>query len=181
VNFPRLRLGIGLAILIGIATAAAGLAQSTPPGAAPNAASPQASPSGGPTRGKRAPNTGSTPTPAPSDTPEPPQFTTLDGIWEVEIQPVGQKLATYTHMNITTTGATLGGYYQPGKNKNQKYPLTGTFDGRLISLSVTLPDGSTTTLSGYVESFGDMVGLIRKNDKDPGQAFTAEHRKKQKT
>jgi hypothetical protein len=180
VNFPRLRLGIGLAVLIGIATAAAGLAQTTPPGGGPSAASPQASPTGGPTRGKRAPSTGSSPSPAPSDTPEPPQFSTLDGIWEIEIQPVGKKLATYTHLNITTTGANLGGYYQPGKNKNVKYPLTGTFDGRLVSLTVTMPDGTTTTLTGYVESFGDMVGMIRTGDKDPGTAFTGEHRKKQK-
>lgn len=177
-NFPRLRLGIGLAVLLGVATAAAGLAQST---SQPNAAAPVASPqaSGGPTRGKRAAPGGFTPSPEPSETPEPPQFTTLDGIWEIEIQPIGKKLATYTHMNITSTGANLSGYYQVGKNK-PKWPLTGTFDGRLISLTVTQPDGTTSTLSGYVESFGDMVGLLRTGDKDPGTAFTAEHRKKLK-
>lgn len=182
-NFSRLRLGIGLAVLLGVATAAAGLAQSS---AQPNSANPQASPlaspqaSGGPTRGKRAPAPGGfTPSPEPSETPEPPQFTTLDGIWEIEIQPIGKKLATYTHMNITTTGANLSGYYEVGKNK-ARWPLTGTFDGRLISVTITRPDGTTTSLSGYVESFGDMVGLLRTGDKDPGTAFTAEHRKKLK-
>ncbi len=178
-NVPRLRLGIGLAVLLGVATAAAGLAQSN---SQPNAASPQASPtaSSGPTRGKRAPAPGGfTPSPEPSETPEPPQFTTLDGIWEIEIQPIGKKLATYTHMNITTTGANVSGYYEVGKNK-EKYPLTGTFDGRLIQLTFTKPDGTTTTMSGYVESFGDMVGLMRSSDKDPGTAFTGEHRKKLK-
>jgi hypothetical protein len=205
VNFSRFRLGIGLAVLLGLATATAGLAQNAPgtlgspspavtlapTPAATLAPSPTVTlvpvasptPSSGPRRGRRAPRpaaSGASPSPAPSDTPEPPQFTTLDGIWEVELQPLGMKLATYTHMNITTSGANISGYYQVAK-KNIRYPMTGTFDGRLISMTVSMPDGTSATFSGYVESFGDMVGLYRANDKDPGTAFTAEHRKKLKS
>jgi hypothetical protein len=58
--------------------------------------------------------------------------------------------------------------------------MTGTFDGRLISMSVPMPDGSTTSFSGYVENFADMVGIFKVSDKDNGTAFTAQHRKKQK-
>jgi len=206
VNFSRFRLGIGLAVLLGLATATAGLAQnapgtlgtpspivtSAPTPAATLAPSPTVTlvpaasptPSSGPRRGRRAPRpagSGSpSAAPSPSETPEPPQFTTLDGIWEVELQPLGMKLATYTHLNITTTGANISGYYQAAK-KNNKYPMTGTFDGRLISMTVSMPNGTSATFSGYVESFGDMVGLYRANDKDPGIAFTAEHRKKLKS
>ena len=193
-NFSRLRLGIGFVLVLGIATATAGLAQfglnpdaplapSTP---APNItatpeASPLPTPSGRPRRGHRAPSPKSSgsPGPAASDTPEPPQFTTLDGIWEIELQPLGKRLATYTHLGITTTGATVTGYWEHGPKKTRS-PLTGTFDGRLISLSATLPNGSTATFNGYVEGFSDMVGLFRSTDKDPGTAFTAEHRKKLK-
>jgi hypothetical protein len=222
VNFSRLRLGIGFVVVLGIATATAGLAQlgsnpgapvplatappnvTAPPTAAPTAAVPAAAPtaavpaaapttaapaetsspapSGRPRRGHRAPSPASSgsPGPTPSDTPEPPQFTTLDGIWEVEMQPIGKRLATYTHLDITATGANITGYWEHDAKAKKKLrvPLTGTFDGRLIALSATLQDGSTATFSGYVEGFSDMVGLFRTNDKDPGTAFTAEHRKK---
>jgi hypothetical protein len=58
--------------------------------------------------------------------------------------------------------------------------MVGTFDGRLISMTVTLADGSTATFSGYVEDFDNMVGMYRLNGKDPGTAFTGEHRKRQR-
>jgi hypothetical protein len=188
VNFSRLRLGIVLAAAFGIATAAAGLAQPGPSRPAPlmvaqaDSANPLATPSAGPRRGRRAPNPNASgsPSPAPSDTPEPPQFTTLDGIWEIELQPVGKRLATYWHLSVNTTGANIIGYFQTGRKKD-KYPMTGTFDGRLISMTVTMPDGTTPTFTGYVESFGDMVGLYRTSDKDSGTAFTGQHRKKLKT
>ena len=190
-NFSRLHLGIGLAIVFGLATATAGFAQYTPgqplttATPAPNATAaptpvPLASPTGGPTRGhRRGPSPGSSPSAEPSDTPEPPQFTTLDGIWEVELQPLGQRLAKYSHFGITATGANVSGYWEHDPKKMHS-PLTGTFDGRLISLSVPMPDGTTASFSGYVESFGDMVGILKLNDTDPGTAFTAQHRKKQK-
>jgi hypothetical protein len=201
VNFSRLPLGIGLTVVLAIATATAGLAQfganpevPLPPAtpapvvtatpavtAAPvETASPGPTPSGGPRRGQRAPGPAASgsPSAAPSETPEPPQFTTLDGVWEIELQPQGHRLATYTHIYITATGADLTGYWLD--TKKNKLPLTGTFDGRLISMTATMPDGTTATFSGYVESFGDMVGLMRTSDKDPGTAFTGEHRKKLK-
>jgi hypothetical protein len=201
VNFSRLRLGIGFAVVLGIATATAGLAQYNanpdapivPPTAtpvpnitsAPSTAAPSAEPTGRPKRGRRAPGPASSgsPNPAASETPEPPQFTTLDGVWEVEMQPIGKRLATYTHLGVTSTGAAVNGYWETGPKKvKSRLPMTGTFDGRLISLSITLPNGSTATFSGYVEGFADMVGIYRSSDKDAnGTAFTAEHRKKLKS
>jgi len=186
VNFPRLRLGLGFALVFVVATATAGFAQS---GLTPNDEIPQPlpataapTPSAGPHRGHRAPGpaASSSASAEPSDTPEPPQFTTLDGVWEVEMQPLGRKLALYSHLSIATTGSTISGYYEhlPGKTRSA---MTGTFDGRLISMNITMPDGTTTQFSGYVENFGDMVGLYRTGDKDPGTAFTAQHRKKQKS
>jgi hypothetical protein len=192
VNFPRLHLGIGLAIVLAAASATAGFAQTTG-GLGPNpeipqplpataAAAPSASASAGPRRGKRAPGpaaSGSPAPPQPSDTPEPPQFSTLDGVWEVEMQPLGRRLAVYSHLSIAVTGTTISGYYEhtPGKTRSK---MTGTFDGRLISMDIAMPDGTTLTLSGYVEGFADMVGLSHAGDKDPGTAFTAQHRKKLK-
>jgi hypothetical protein len=204
VNFSRLRLGIGLAVILGIATATAGLAQNAPDAQAPSPAAtaapvttaapvvtpapvltpaPSPSPTGGPRRGRRAATPGGgvpSPNASPSDTPEPPQFTTLDGIWEVEAQPIGKRLATYTHLSINTTGADINGYYQTTGKKGIKYPMTGTFDGRLISMSVSMPNGQSMTFNGYVETFADMVGLYKTSDSDPGTAFTAQHRKKMK-
>ncbi len=193
-NFSRLRLGIGFAVVLGIATATAGFAQYSsnpdapivPPTAtpAPNITAaptpiPTATPSGRPRRGRRAPGPAASGSPGPnaSDTPEPPQFNTLDGVWEVEMQPLGKRLANYSHLGVSSTGSAVTGYWENGSKKN-RLPMTGTFDGRLISLSIPLPNGNTATFSGYVENFADMVGLFRTSDKDPGTAFTAEHRKK---
>jgi hypothetical protein len=213
VNFSRLRLGIGFAVMLSVASATVGLAQTgsaplppppvptangaatlapvpppTPgaPTAAPSLApvpTPEPTTSSRPRRGRRAP--GPTPSPgssasaSPSDTPEPPQFTTLDGVWEVEMQPMGQRLALYTHIEITTTGADIKGYWEHDPHKTRS-PMTGTFDGRLISMTITLPDGTKPTFNGYVESFGDMVGIYHATDTDAGTAFTAQHRKKLK-
>ncbi len=96
------------------------------------------------------------------------------------MQPIGKRLATYTHLSINTTGADITGYYQAGGKNAPKYPMTGTFDGRLITMSVNMPNGKTMTFNGYVETFADMVGLYKTGDADPGTAFTAQHRKKMK-
>ena len=144
-------------------------------------AAPAATPSAGPKRGHRAPapEASSSASAAPSDTPEPPQFTTLDGVWEVELQPLGKHLAIYSHIQITTTGAALAGYWEHDPHKTRS-PMTGTFDGRLISMTIEMPDGTKPTFSGYVEAFGDMVGIYHATDTDAGTAFTAQHRKKLK-
>jgi hypothetical protein len=194
VNFSRLRLSVGFALVLGIATATAGLAQfgsnpeAPPPPATPvpteapvDTSTPAPASSSRPRRGKRAPGPAASGSPAPgaSDTPEPPQFTTLDGIWEIEMQPLGKRLANYSHLSVTATGANLTGYWEHDPKKTRS-PLKGTFDGRLISLQIDMPDGSTSSFTGYVEGFADMVGIFRTKDVDPGTAFTAEHRKKLK-
>lgn len=118
------------------------------------------------------------PSPSPSETPPPPQFSTLDGVWEVEVQPLNSTTTVYSHFFLTQKGEELSGTWQ--RSNKQKLPFTGTFDGRLFS--ITAKDGATTyTLSGYAENFSDMVGLMRSSDpKDQGTPFTAEHRKKER-
>ncbi len=161
----------------------------TPPTAAPLAApsaivpaalptnAPAASPSPGPRRGHKHAST-ATPSPEPSDTPPPPQFKTLDGIWEVELQPIGKRLAKYQHFSIVQSGSALSGYWEHDPHLTRT-PITGTYDGHLIQISAPM-QGGTVTFTGYVEDMGDMVGMQHLTDGDAGIAFTAEHRKKEK-
>ncbi len=186
-NFTRISVGVLVAALLAVAAAAAGFAQVGPvptppaPNGAAGAPTPQPTPNSLPRRGRRGPRPASSGAPgaSPSDTPVPPQFTTLDGTWEIEVQPPLQRLADYSFMTIKTDGANLTGSWLHGA-KRTRSPMIGTFDGRLISMTVTLPDGRAASFAGYVESLDDMVGMYRANDKDPGTAFTGEHRKKEK-
>jgi hypothetical protein len=145
------------------------------------APAPSASPSAAPAgpagrRGRRS----DTPQPnaSPSDTPEPPQFQTMDGVWEVVLQPMTVFRPIYSHFYIIQKGDQISGTWV--RENNQKVPIGGTFDGRLFTLTGT--DGKTTwTMKGYAENFGDMVGLLTTADpKDKGTPFTAAHRKKEK-
>ncbi len=60
--------------------------------------------------------------------------------------------------------------------KDKPYPLSGSYDGRLIKLAVR--QGPTTVaFNGYVEGASDMVGETDYQDKSGNQTpFTAEHR-----
>lgn len=145
--------------------------------------SPSEEPSAGPSssaegRGRRGRRGGAaSPGPSPSETPEPPQFSTLDGVWEVALQPLTGARAVYSHLFITQNGNTLTGTWR--RDAKTTLPFTGTFDGRLFKLTVT--DGTTTELlSGYEENNSDMVGLFTDgNALHPGTPFTAAHRKKE--
>jgi len=148
---------------------------------APAAAGPAITPAptGSPAPAGRRGRRSNTPVPAasPTDTPEPPQFSTMDGVWEVQLQPLtGNGRAVYSHFYITQKGDQLSGTWQ--RENNQKIPFSGTFDGRLFKLNST--DGRTAwTFAGYAENFADMVGLLQTADpKDRGTPFTASHRKK---
>jgi hypothetical protein len=144
-------------------------------------ASPTAEPSASPSpegrrrsrRGEGAP----TPEASPTDTPEPPQFSTLDGVWEVAMQPLSGARTIYSHLYVTQAGNTLTGTWRRGK---VSLPFTGTFDGRLFKLTVA--NGETTELlSGYEENYMDMVGLYSDGDtKHAGTPFTAGHRKRER-
>jgi hypothetical protein len=138
---------------------------------------PSASPS--PSGGRRGRRSAASPEPAgsPSETPEPPQFSTLDGVWEVALQPLNGGRAQYSHLYVTQTGNTLTGTWR--RTAKVSLPFTGTFDGRLFKLSVT--DGTTTeVLGGYEENYSDIVGLYSDGDpKHQGVPFTAAHRKAQ--
>jgi hypothetical protein len=145
---------------------------------APSSA-PAASPSAGP-RGRGRGRGAATPEPGASETPAPPQFSTMDGVWEVQLQPLGGNgRAVYSHMYITQKGDQITGSWVRRDSK-ERIPLTGSFDGRLFKYSATDSKKNTYTMSGYAENFSDMVGLMMNgNDpKDKGTPFTATHRKK---
>jgi hypothetical protein len=145
--------------------------------------SPSTAPSQSPTpegrgrRGRGGP-TKPSPEPSPSDTPEPPQFSTLDGVWEVAMQPLNGARTIYSHLYVTQTGNTLSGTWR--RTGKETLPFTGTFDGRLFKITVT--DGAATELlSGYEENYMDIVGLYTDGDpKHQGTPFTAAHRKRDK-
>jgi outer membrane protein assembly factor BamB len=127
--------------------------------------------------GRRGRRSNPEPAASPSDTPEPPQFATMDGVWEVQLQPLtGTGRAIYSHFRLAQKGDQITGTWT--RENNQNVPFTGTFDGRLFKLSAA--DGkSTWTFSGYAENNSDMVGLLQTADpKDKGTPFTASHRKK---
>ena len=137
--------------------------------------------SGSPAAGRRG-RRNSSPEPAasPSDTPEPPQFSTMDGVWEVQLQPLnGSYKVTYSHLLVTQKGDDLSGTWL--RANNDKVPFTGTFDGRLFKLTATDVKKNTWTMAGYAENFSDMVGLlIGATPGDKGTPFTASHRKKER-
>jgi hypothetical protein len=150
-----------------------------PPVATPaSLASPAASASPGPAgrRGRRAP--APSPEASPSESPAPPQFSTMEGVWEVQLQPMtGSGRTVYSHLYVAQKADSLTGTWV--RNNNEKVPFTGTFDGRLFKLTATDAKKNVVTLSGYAENFSDMVGLLITADpKDKGTPFTASHRKK---
>jgi hypothetical protein len=167
-----------------------GLAPPSSPGMTPTpAAAPvevptaEASASASPSpegRGRRGRHGGAEPSPgaSPSDTPEPPQFSTLDGVWEVALQPLTGARTKYSHLYITQSGNTLTGTWR--RDAKTALPFTGTFDGRLFKITVTNGD-ATELLSGYEENYMDMVGLYTDGDpKHPGTPFTAGHRQRER-
>ncbi|HYZ17237.1 MAG TPA: hypothetical protein VE591_12580, partial [Candidatus Acidoferrum sp.] len=173
--------------------------------------SPSAAPAGRRGRHGGAPAAGANPAASPSETPEPPQFQTMDGVWEVQLQPMDRSTNTiYSHLYVKqSTDGSLTGYWI--RNDKSRMNFTGTFDGRLFKLALTPagPDpaatpekgkptkgkaestatpppwnmpGMTYTMSGYAENFGDMVGMLSSSDpKDKGTPFTASHRKKERS
>jgi hypothetical protein len=147
-----------------------------PPSIAPAAAA-SASPAPSGRRGRRA---APSPEPSSSETPEPPQFSTMDGVWEVQLQPLnGSGRTVYSHFYLTQKTDALSGTW--ARANNDKLQLAGTFDGRLFKLTATDAKKTTYTLSGYAENFSDMVGLLTTADpKDKGTPFTASHRKKER-
>lgn len=150
------------------------------PSASP-AASAAPAPAGG-RRGRRSSGGGASPAPgaSPSETPEPPQFQTMDGVWEVQVQPLnGSGKTFYSHLYVTQKADQLTGTWV--REPKDTLTFTGTFDGRLFKLALKDVKGTAWTMSGYAENFGDMVGLLSSSDpKDKGMPFTAAHRKKEK-
>ncbi len=187
-NLRQLAL-VGLAALALGGTAVAQVATPPPPpvpgGTVPPGPGvtipPAPSPSPTPATGRRG-RRSATPQPeaSPSDTPEPPQFQTMDGVWEVQLQPLTSYRTQYSHLYIKQQNDQLSGTWVRD-NPKQTLPFTGTFDGRLFKLSLSDGKGQTWTMSGYAENFGDMVGLLLSADpKDKGTPFTASHRKKER-
>jgi len=162
-----------------VASAVFGDSSSPPPQtSAPAPAPATATPAPRSRRARPAATATPQPSGSPGETPPPPQFTTLDGVWEVELQ--SRDKTHYTHFVLQQSGqagADVSGFWDLGGKPDKKIPITGTFDGRLFKLTATNA-GTQFTFSGYVENYSDMVGL--QNDGKLETAFTAEHRKKLK-
>jgi hypothetical protein len=144
-------------------------------------ASPSPSPAPAGRRGRR-PAASPSPEASASESPEPPQFSTMDGVWEVQVQPLNGARTIYSHLYVTQKGDALSGTWI--RSDKDRVPFTGTFDGRLFKLTATAADAAKTTwtLSGYAENFSDMVGLlvVTADKNDRGTPFTASHRKKER-
>ncbi len=158
--------------------ATAGTTTGTPtPATTPAGALPSTQPTLQPTpTGKGGKKAKPSPEPSPSDTPEPPQFASLDGVWEVQLQPLDGTRTVYQHLTVKQDGANLRGTWD--RSSQDKVPYTGTFDGRIFKLTVATKP-KETIFTGYAENFGDMVGLINDGGQ-VGTPFTASHRKKEK-
>src|SRR5581483_11815293 len=116
--------------------------------------------------------------PSGSPTPAPPQFTTLDGTWEVELQSHAKTL--YSHWSLRQSGSAgsdINGVWDRGGKPPKKAVLNGTFDGRLFKFTAT-EGGTDYTFTGYVENYTDIVGMM--NDGKTDVPFTAQHRKKER-
>jgi hypothetical protein len=171
--------GLVAIAVLALASSAVSIAQTAPAPTPVPTAGPTAAPTAAPgRRGKRADTSTPAPNSSPTDVPEPPQFATMDGVWEVQLQPANADRAVYSHLFVTQKGDALTGTWKRDEKSNLEF--TGTFDGRLFSLKIT-EGAKTYTMSGYAENFGDMVGLLSDGDpKHDGTPFTASHRKKEK-
>lgn len=175
--------GVFTLLLLSLHVASATYPSDLPPTPIPRAtAQPSASSdTTPPPRGRRAtpvPTATGSPNPNATETPAPPQYTTLDGTWEVELQMRAK--TSYSHWSLHqsgSAGADVSGVWDRGGKPPKKVTLTGTFDGRLFKFTAT--DGGTEyTFTGYVENYSDIVGLM--NDGKGDMPFTAQHRKKEK-
>jgi hypothetical protein len=149
-------------------------ARTAAPSAAPTAST---SPAPAGRRGRRS----ATPDPGPSASasPEPLQFSSMDGVWEVQLQPLTTGKTVYSHLVMVQKGDTLTGTWV--RKGNDRLNFTGTFDGRLFKLTAKDAKDAAWTFSGYAENFSDMVGLLISADpKDKGTPFTASHRKRER-
>jgi hypothetical protein len=157
---------------------------SPPPPPAPPAESPSPSASGtpgdaflkGPGQTEKTAKTArkspkATANPEATATPTSPAYASLDGTWEVQVQYTNRTDYSYIALKQGDNGALTGQWKIDGK----MYPLDGTYDGRLIHMVAKGPGGEVT-LSGYVETASDMVGLVDYGSGKTQVAFTAEHR-----
>jgi penicillin-binding protein-related factor A (putative recombinase) len=109
----------------------------------------------------------------PAPGPTSPAFATLDGNWEVQVQYIDH--TDYSRFTLKQSGQTISGAWIVEK---ETFPLEGTYDGRLFKFTVKQPN-ATLSMSGFVETATDMVGIIDRGKGDT-TAFTATHRTPQK-
>ncbi len=119
------------------------------------------------------------PTRRRSSTPAPPKDVDanrvgISGVWEVALQQSDG--VVYTHFKLSQAGNILTGTYLDDKNK--RYPVSGSIDGKDVRLVVSLPDGSDLVFKGTQDANTDMVGTLDSAKNTIG--FTAAYRAKYK-
>jgi len=111
-------------------------------------------------------------TPAPPK--DEPNRVGLSGVWEVALQqPSG---VAYAHFKLTQSGSILTGTYMD--DKNRRFPVSGSLDGKDVRLVVSLPNGSDLIFKGTEDANTDMVGTLDISSNVIG--FTAAYRPKYK-
>ncbi len=100
----------------------------------------------------------------------------IDGVWEVAIQQPDKTV--YTHFKLkqlaNASTATLTGVYMD--NNGKIFPASGKVEGKNVTLTVTLKDGTALVFDGTLDGTTDMIGMLTMGDNRI--AFTAGYRPK---
>ena len=100
-------------------------------------------------------------------TPAPITYNTIDGIWEVQLQPGSQTI--YSHFNLLTSAAGVSGSWN---RNNVLTPLSGNQTGDRFGFSGTDAKGQFV-MTGYIENSATMIGEVTRGQQMT--AFTATH------
>ena len=187
-NFRRLGLGLVFAATLAHSLATAGLAHTARPGVAPPPALPESpvartAPAAAPARrrGHRPRQGRRRRRNRLAESPEPPQFDTLDGTWEIEVQPLvaalGQLFAHEHHRDRRLDADRL---LDHGVGKR----YVACTDDRHVRRAPDLDDACSCPTAARRRSTATSrtsttwSASSRRTPKDPGTAFTGQHRKK---
>jgi len=126
-------------------------------------------------------------------TPAPVTYTTIDGIWEVQLQP--GSLTQYSHFFLVTSGDAISGTWKHDRQQKHDKEYSMDVTGRLINDRFSM-NGSDAkgpyALNGYIENSATMIGEFTQghvtipftashqglplNERPPKQKHSAHHK-----